>query len=144
MPRAPLDGGQRLLRADRIRKRADFLRTQQGGKRVQTRHFLIMVLPSPRQRLGITVTRRIAGAVGRNRIRRLAREVFRRNRELFPPNCDLVLLARAGADRLDYATLQAELAAARVALSRAARSSTAPALRGGASRQAGTPPKTSS
>lgn len=121
------------MRADRIRKRADFLRTQQGGKRVQTRHFSIMVLAAPRQRLGITVTRRIAGAVGRNRIRRLAREVFRRNRELFPPNCDLVLLARAGADQLDYATLQAELAAARVALSNAARQS-----------QAGTQAKTSS
>ena len=130
---ARLDGGQRLVRADRIRKRADFLRTQQGGKRVQTRHFLIMVLASPRQRLGITVTRRIAGAVGRNRIRRLAREVFRRNRELFPLNCDLVLLARAGADQLDYAALQAELAAARVALSHAARQS-----------QAGIPAKTSS
>jgi ribonuclease P protein component len=112
--------GERLPRADRIRKRADFLRTQQGGRRVSTRHFLIMVSPSSRQRLGVTVTRRIAGAVGRNRIRRLAREVFRRNRACFPPSCELVLLARPGADQLDYATLQAELAAARGAMSRAA------------------------
>ena len=119
-PRGPDELRERLLRADRIRKRADFLRTQQGGRRVSTPHFLIMVLPGPRQRLGITVTRRIAGAVGRNRIRRLAREVFRRNRACFPPNCELVLLARAGADQLDYATLQAELAAARGAMSRAA------------------------
>jgi ribonuclease P protein component len=117
--------GERFPRADRILSRADFLRTQRDGRRVHTRHFLIMVRCEGRQRLGITVTRKTAGSVGRNRIRRLAREVFRRNRELFPAGCELVLLARAGADQLDYATLQAELTAARDALARAARSSSA-------------------
>ena len=48
-------------------------------------HFVVMVLPAERQRLGVTVTRAYAGAVGRNRIKRLAREVFRRERGLFPP-----------------------------------------------------------
>jgi ribonuclease P protein component len=117
--------GERFPRADRILSRADFLRTQRDGRRVHTRHFLIMVRCEGRQRLGVTVTRKTAGAVGRNRIRRLAREVFRRNRALFPTGCELVLLARAGADRLDYATLQAELTAARAALARAAGSSSA-------------------
>jgi ribonuclease P protein component len=117
--------GERFRRADRILSRADYLRTQRDGRRVHTRHFLIMVRCEGRQRLGITVTRKTAGSVGRNRIRRLAREVFRRNRQLFPAGCELVLLARAGADQLDYATLQAELTAARDALARAARSSSA-------------------
>ena len=117
--------GECLPRADRILSRADYLRTQHDGRRVHTPHFLIMVRCAGRQRLGVTVTRKTAGAVGRNRIRRLAREVFRRNRALFPPDCELVLLARAGADQLDYATLQAELTAARAALSRAARISAA-------------------
>jgi ribonuclease P protein component len=115
--------GERFPRADRILRRADFLRTQREGRRVHTPHFLIMVRCEGRQRLGVTVTRKTAGSVGRNRIRRLAREVFRRNRALFPPGCELVLLARAGADQLDYATLQAELTAARTALARAARAS---------------------
>jgi ribonuclease P protein component len=119
-------GRERLPRADRILSRVDYLRTQRDGRRVHTPHFLIMVHPAGRQRLGVTVTRKTAGAVGRNRIRRLAREVFRRNRALFPPACDLVLLARAGADQLDYATLQAELTAARAALARAARVSSSP------------------
>ena len=117
--------GERFPRSDRILSRADYLRTQREGRRVHTPHFLIMVLASNRQRLGVTVTRKTAGAVGRNRIRRLAREVFRRNRALFPAGCDFVLLARAGADQLDYATLQAELTAASSALGRAARSSPA-------------------
>ena len=108
-----------LRRADRIRSRTDFLRVQRDGKRVHTRHFVIMVWPGQDQRLGITVTRRVAGAVGRNRVRRLVREVFRRNRELFP-RCDLVFIARAGADRLGYGQVLAEVVSAEAALRRAA------------------------
>lgn len=77
-----------------------------------------MVMPAARQRLGVTVTRRTAGAVGRNRVRRLVREVFRQNRGLFP-RCELVVVARAGADQLDYATVRAEVAQASPALRRA-------------------------
>lgn len=101
-------------------RRAEFLRVQREGKRVHTPHFVVMVLPAARQRLGVTVTRRVAGAVGRNRIRRLAREVFRCDRALFPPQSDLVLVARDGADQLDYAALRAELARVRTAMARAA------------------------
>jgi ribonuclease P protein component len=108
-----------LPRSARIRKRPDFLRVQNGGKRVQTRHFVIMLLPGPRQRIGITVTRRVSGAVGRNRVKRLVREVFRRNRPLFPQQCELVVLARSGADQLDYPAVHAEVAKASAAMLRA-------------------------
>jgi ribonuclease P protein component len=115
---------QRYRRTDRILRRADFLRVQREGKRVHTPHFVIMVLPAERQQLGITVTRKTAGAVGRNRVKRLVREVFRRQRSLFPPSCEVVLLARAGADQLDYARVLSEVAEARTALLRASRHGT--------------------
>jgi len=51
---------QRYRRSDRILTRTDFLRVQREGKRVHTPHFVIMVLPAPSQRLGITVTRKTA------------------------------------------------------------------------------------
>lgn len=107
-----------LPRRDRIQSRSDFLRVQQGGRRVTTPHFVIMLMPAERQRLGVTVTRRTAGAVGRNRVRRLVREVFRRNRALFP-RCELVVVARAGSDQLDYAAVRAEVADASSTLRRA-------------------------
>jgi ribonuclease P protein component len=106
-------------RTARLLRRADFLRVQRQGRRVQTPHFLVMVLPNDHGRLGVTVTRRVAGSVGRNRVKRLVREVFRRNRSLFPPRCAVVLVARAGADQLDYAALQSELTQVRGALLRA-------------------------
>jgi ribonuclease P protein component len=113
-------------RACRILGRQDFLRVQRDGRRVHTPNFVIMVLPSSTQRMGITITRRVAGAVGRNRVKRLVREVFRRNRLLFPDDCEFVLVARAGADRLDYETLRRELVSAQNALQRAAKSPSSP------------------
>lgn len=107
-------------RADRILSRSDFLRVQRDGKRVHTPHFVIMVLPGQPRRIGITVTRKAAAAVGRNRVRRLVREAFRRNRQLFPERCEIVLVARSGADQLDYASVVSEITQAQSALQRAA------------------------
>jgi ribonuclease P protein component len=125
-PQSSSKQGQRLPRSDRILRRSDYLRVQREGRKVHTEHFVVMVLAASRQRLGVTVTRRTAGAVGRNRVRRLVREVFRRRRELFPERCELVLVARAGAQRLDYAALERELADASPALLRVAQNQTAP------------------
>jgi ribonuclease P protein component len=77
-------------------RRADFLATSDVGERRTTRFFIVLIRdrkdggPS---RLGITVTRKVGGAVWRNRIKRLAREWFRsRSREF--GSCDLVLIAK--------------------------------------------------
>jgi len=51
-------------------------------------------------RLGLTVPRKVGGAVRRNRVKRLLREVFRHNRTRLEPRMDLVVNARpAIADR---------------------------------------------
>ena len=112
-----------LPRSARLRKRPDYVRIQNTGQRVRTRHFVIMCVPASGQRIGITVTRRVAGAVGRNRVKRLVREVFRRNRSLFPQQCDCVVLARDGAHALDYATVEAEVTKASASMLRALKGS---------------------
>ena len=43
-----------------------------------------------RSRLGISVHRLIRGAVPRNRIKRIIREIFRLHSDLFPRSCDIV------------------------------------------------------
>lgn len=56
----------------------------------------------------MTVTRRIGGAVARNRAKRLFREWFRRAKPDLPA-LDLVLNARAGIHRLKLPELSREL-----------------------------------
>lgn len=101
------------LRPDeRLKRRADFLRVQSAGRKHHTRHFLIIVsrreggAPS---RVGITITKKVANAVGRNRVKRLVREVFRRERARFPMSSDVVFIAKDGSPELCYDEVLAEL-----------------------------------
>jgi ribonuclease P protein component len=48
----------------------------------------------PSTRLGITVSRKAGNAPQRNRAKRLIREAFRATRELWPPDLDVVVIAR--------------------------------------------------
>ncbi|MEM1413333.1 MAG: ribonuclease P protein component [Myxococcota bacterium] len=126
MTRGPETPGAATYRpTDRVRARASYRRVQRQGVKVHTRSFIIMVhvseAPTGSARLGVTVTRKVGNAVRRNRIKRVVREVFRRNRALFPP-ADIVFVAKRGLDAdLDYASVHAEVNAARKALQRAGR-----------------------
>jgi ribonuclease P protein component len=109
----------------RLRKHADFARAQRVGRRVSTDHFTLLVAaqphtpargisPEPRSaplgpaRLGIVVTRKIGGAVRRNRVKRLCRECFRTWPDLLPCGADLIVIARPGADTLELADVRRE------------------------------------
>ena len=60
-------------------------------------------------RLGVTVSRRIGGAVGRNRVKRVLREIFRYNRDALLPPLDLVVVARSGIKERTQADLEGEV-----------------------------------
>lgn len=72
-------------------------------------------------RLGITATRKIGGAVQRNRIKRVVREAFRLGPDRLPHGVDLVVIAKAGAHELGLADVVAEWDAVRGLLERRAR-----------------------
>jgi ribonuclease P protein component len=67
---------------ERIRRRSDFQRIYEHGIRLRGRYSTIFLLQNGGRtgRLGIAATRRLGGAVRRNRAKRLVREVFRRNK----------------------------------------------------------------
>ena len=86
-----------MIRLARVRKRAEFERIQKGGARVSTRSFVLIIAARSDRgptRLGITASRKIGGAVTRNRAKRIVREAFRAERELFLPGIDLVVIVR--------------------------------------------------
>jgi ribonuclease P protein component len=60
-------------------------------------------------KLGLAVSRRVGNAVARNRVKRLVREWFRRNRAALPPATDWVVIARQGAAELAAPAFASEL-----------------------------------
>lgn len=64
------------------------------GVRLHGRYSTLFLLPNglPSGRLGIAATKKLGGAVQRNRAKRLIREIFRRNK--LAPGFDVVVVPR--------------------------------------------------
>jgi ribonuclease P protein component len=86
--------GQGLAKAGRIRRRPDFERVYSEGARISGRFMTVFLLENgrPVPRLGVAATRKIGGAVERNRAKRLAREIFRRHK--ISAGYDIVIVPR--------------------------------------------------
>src|SRR4029077_1491335 len=84
--------------ARRIRRRPEFQHVFDAGRRAHGRYLTIVAAPAGGElsRLGIVASRKVGGAVARNRAKRLIRQVFRT--ESGPAQaCDLVVIAKQSA-----------------------------------------------
>jgi len=104
---------QEAQRLTVLRKRADFLAANGGGRHA-TPGFVLLVRDrqdsDPAIRIGFTVTKKIGNAVVRNRMKRRFRALAR---ELLPtggmPGADHVIIGRSGGIERDFALLRADL-----------------------------------
>jgi ribonuclease P protein component len=113
MIRASIKKDERLRKEERLRRRGDFEIIAKEGIRKHTKNFLIIVRKNDRgfSRLGAVASKRLGKAVERNRIKRLMREFFRRNKDRLPPSTDYVIVGKKGAQDLQYAQVADELSA---------------------------------
>lgn len=103
---------QRYPKTQRLRRRREFLAVQRTGTKFHFAHLLAFVKPSQGgRRIGITASRKVGDAVRRNRIKRLLREIWRRDRNNLPVGYDIVLVAKRNASEASYVQLRQELLA---------------------------------
>lgn len=104
------DAPQGFSRARRLTRPEEFSRVFANPLRSSDGLFTVVARDNggSTARLGLAISKRVAKrAVQRNRIKRVAREVFRLQRNL--PSLDFVVLAGAGASRVSRTELRASL-----------------------------------
>ena len=109
---------QRLLPEHHVRRGADFQRAYRRRATASDGRLLIFGYENglSHPRLGLSVSRKLGGAVVRNRWKRLIREAFRLSRRQLPAGIDLVVIPRQGVEpELDQLTESLPRLAARVA-----------------------------
>jgi ribonuclease P protein component len=97
-----------LSRTERVRRRPEFERAYETGRRIHGRYMMIFLAPNggTTPRLGVAATRKLGGAVERNRAKRLARELFRRHKIADP--LDVVVVPRREMLDAPFASLEAD------------------------------------
>lgn len=97
--------------SESIKKNQDFQNVYKNGKSYGNRYLVMYVLEnqSDRNRLGISVSKKVGNSVVRHKLTRLIRESYRLDEEKFHSGWDIVVIARQSAKNKNYHDLSSAL-----------------------------------
>ena len=94
-----------------LKKNHEFRRLYSNGKSAASKYIVIYTRKNYKHtnRLGITVSTKIGGAVQRNRIRRRLKEIYRINEQFLQVGYDIVIVARISARCAEWTNLKSSV-----------------------------------
>ena len=100
-----------MIFTDSLKNNRDFVNVYTSGKSYANKFLVIYTLKnnSDRNRLGISVSKKVGNSVVRHRLKRLIKESYRLHEKMFNSGLDIVVIARKGSDACDYAGIESAL-----------------------------------
>ena len=97
--------------SDSLKKNQDFQSVYRNGKSYANRLLVMYVLENnlDKNRLGISVSKKVGNSVVRHHVTRLVRESYRLQENIFNSGLDIVVIARANAASASYAEIESAL-----------------------------------
>lgn len=102
---------RRMPRSERLRKNREFAAVFERGRSFPGKKVVVYLLENslPFNRVGVAVSRKLGGAVVRNRLKRVVKEAYRANEAGLRKGLDLVLVPRSRAKTASFQEVKAEL-----------------------------------
>ncbi len=100
-----------MKNSESLKKNRDFQLVYQNGTSCANKYLVMYVKKNQteKNRLGISVSKKVGNSIVRHRVTRLIRESYRLNEELFQIGLDIVVIARVNAKDRDYAHIESAL-----------------------------------
>ena len=97
--------------SESLKKNRDFQIVYKNGTSQANRYLVMYVLPNQynKNRLGISVSKKVGNSVVRHRVTRLIRESYRLNETLFNRGFDIVVIARSTAADKNFFEIESAL-----------------------------------
>lgn len=105
-------GRLKLQRQYRLAKREDFSKVYRLGKSAANSQFVVYAMTNSRTekiRVGVSASKKLGGAVVRNRLRRMIKEIVRHHVDRLVPGHDLIVIVRKPAVGLAYKEMEKSL-----------------------------------
>lgn len=106
-----MPGHEKFPRRERLTQRREYLDVYRRAKKVVGRAFIGYVVRKEGQgrKFGMAVSRKVGGAVVRNRVKRYIREVYRTRRKHLCDDFQMVVVARPASASMSYSECEEAL-----------------------------------
>ena len=100
-----------MKHSESLKKNMDFQNVYKNGKSYANKYLVMYILENQmnRNRIGISVSKKVGNSVIRHRITRLIRESYRLQEDMFNSSLDIVVIARGSAKEVGYKEVESAL-----------------------------------
>ena len=97
--------------SESLKKNIDFQNVYRNGKSYANRFLVVYILENhtEKNRLGMSVSKKVGNSVIRHHLTRLIRESYRLHEDMFDSGLDIVVIARATARNISYHEVESAL-----------------------------------